>query len=34
LLEGSSVRSVGLDQGAVYAFDCADPAARVVTFIR
>jgi hypothetical protein len=34
LLEGSHVTSVGLDDAAVYAFDCADPGGRIVSFAR
>ena len=34
LLEGSHVKSVGLDAAAIYAFDCADPAARILQFAR
>jgi hypothetical protein len=34
LLAGSRVTSVGLDDAAVYAFDCADPGGRIVMFAR
>jgi hypothetical protein len=34
LLEGSKVTSVGLDDAAIYAYDCADPGGRIVVFAR
>jgi MYXO-CTERM domain-containing protein len=34
LLEGSNVWSFAIDAGAIYAYDCGDPAGRVVTFRR